>query len=1155
MLTIYKASAGSGKTFTLAREYILLLLGIKDVEAAAMQGNVVPGAEPRPYRLNLIPGPTPRLAQNNRHRAILAITFTRKATEEMKSRIISELRKLAQSPNDSDYAADLERDLHCSRADLSACSRLALKQLLFDYQNFNVSTIDAFFQRVLHTFARELDIQSDYSIELSDHDAMKAAVGTMLDNFNISAPGSTPLESWLYSFMTEKIEEGAQGNILNRQSGVHRSLVKQLSKIGQESFKPYFEKMKAYLSHPSKPIEKFRRAVAAQIKPISEEIRAIAMSAFGPGGVPIDWIAVKSVAQNMQAIIDGADVSVSDLCSTAFFRDLANGSSEKSPFKKGKGNADQAAIVQSAFADILRLSARREYLQTIRSSLTQLSLLSFAWPYLELFTKDNNTLLLSNTNHLLKQIIGACETPFVYEKMGMRLKHFLIDEFQDTSQMQWDNLRPLVQNDIEEQDSLVIGDEKQSIYRFRNSDSGILHSQVQADFGPYSVSTGHEPEKNTNYRSSADVIRFNNTLFSIIAEQLGIDGYENVVQSIKKANLSYRGMVRCVVRPKAEEDVFRQMADQILRQISEGQYRQSDIAILVNTNKEARRVIEFILANYQGVLNVASDEALMVASSSAVQMVISVLKSIDQESSRPGAEEAAAPKSIYPSRAEVMRKINRYQYFMGREANRSSDPKEAAKASTRAMLHALSDAPAPELGVDGVLNFRPDSLPALIDDVIHIHFSPEERTKHGAYLCALLDAAAEYCANNVASLHGFIDWWNEQSKNLTIGADSNANALKVMTIHKSKGLEFHCVHIPLCNWSLSMGLPPDVWTTLPPEFAQSIFPSLSPEQSKRLAPPAMFVKLLSVNALPDSPFHAEYAKERREAIADALNKTYVAFTRAKSELCIWYKPAASGSSIGFFLRQAFAKGMPAFFRPDAMLNLASIEKTEDGNVWQLGFPTVIPDDDKEKGSRINKFETIPYAVYPIEGKSLLMGADQGRELEKDIDDVPPPPAPVPADDDSAEAMDLLQDGLAMHEIMSRVLRPADVDRAVRLVCGRLRLEAGAAARYADLAHSIVEMPAPEIRRWFADFDRALVEAPIYLRDGDSTRRPDRVVVCPDGCVDIVDYKFTSNPSHVGLDAHVAQVRQYASLMRDMGHARVRAYLLYPRLRRIVPVES
>lgn len=1159
MLTIYKASAGSGKTFTLAREFILLLLGIKDLDAAADQGDIVPGTAPRPYRLNLMPGDRPRLIENNRHRSILAITFTRKATEEMKTRIIGELRKLSRNPDDSDYVKDLTRDLHCSRADLAICSRLALKQLLFDYQNFNVSTIDAFFQRVLHTFARELDIQSNYTVELNDQDAMQEAVGSMLDQFNISAPGTTPLEGWLYAFMTEKIEEGRAGNFLNRRSGVHRSLVKQLAAIGKESFKPFFEKTKAYLSlkNNDQPLDKLRKTVAAELAALPNKISAVAKRLFGPDGVPLELISLKSVKENMQALIDGREVAVSDLVSTSYFKDLAEGTSTKGPFKSGKGTPEQAIAVQQGFAEILRLSSRKEYLRTLREGLTQLSLLSYAWPHLEIFVKDNNTLLLSDTNHLLQQIIGECDTPFVYERMGMRLKHFLIDEFQDTSQMQWTNLRPLVKNEIEEQDSLVIGDEKQSIYRFRNSDSSILHSQVQADFNGNFVSTGHEPDKNTNYRSSADVIRFNNTLFTIIAEGLGVDGYENVVQSIKKENLSYRGMVRCSQMPKTEEETFAQMAQQILRQIKDGGYRQSDIAILVNKNKEGRRIVEYLLSNYQGILNVASDEALTLASSSAVQMVISVMKSIDQDAAE--APELPLGKSPYPARQEILQKINRYQYFIGREAGKGVDPQEQAQATTNAMLHALSDTSTPDLGVDGVLKLRPDNLPALVEAIIDIHFSPETRKRHGAYLCALLDAVCDYCSNNAASLHGFLDWWDENSPSLTIGADSNANAIKVMTIHKSKGLEFHCVHIPLCNWQFSLDKSPELWATVTDDFACSLFPGYDLEEVKSFMPPALFVSLSTVNKQADSPFYREYAKECSEAVTDALNKTYVAFTRAKSELCLWYKPIKSETSpnIGRFLNKAFASGIPSYFRQDAMIDLSEMDG-EDG-VRQLGFPTHLSFDEKakreEKESLENNVETIPYLVYPVSGKSLLMGADPAGELERDIDDAPAPVPAAPKDDDNAEAMDMLQDGLAMHEIMAKVVRPADVDRAARLVCGRMRADANTAKAYADLAHAIVEMPDAEINRWFVDFDKVLTETPIYIRQKDATKRPDRIVVCPDGFIDIIDYKFTSNPSHLGLQAHKTQVGKYASLMREMGHKRVRAYLLYPRLGKIVPVES
>lgn len=1176
MLTIYKASAGSGKTFTLAREYILLLLGIKDVDAAAVMGNIVPGTAPRPYRLNLVPGAKPRLIENNRHRAILAITFTRKATEEMKERIIAQLSALAKNPDASPYVADLERDLHCSRSDLAMCAHLALKQLLFDYQNFNVSTIDSFFQRVLHTFARELDIQSNYTVEINDNDAMKAAVGMMLDQFNASAPGSTPIEAWLYDFMSDKIEEGAAGNFLNRQSAVHRSLVKQLSEIGRESFKPYFNPMKAYLARADKPLDRFRAAIARELRTIPTRIQSLAASTFGPGGVPAEWLFVKNFRiKIIPALIEGKEVKITDLTSTTYAEDMAGRNVARSPFLKGKGNEADADRVRAFFAELLMLMRRREYLKAVRDSLTQLSLLAYAWPQLDLFSKDNNTLLLSDTNHLLQLVIGGCETPFVYERMGMRLRHFLLDEFQDTSRMQWANLRPLVGNDINEQDSLVIGDEKQSIYRFRNSDSSILHSQVQSDFSLDYVTTGHEPDRNTNYRSSADVIRFNNTLFAIIAEKLGVSGYENVVQAIKPDNLAYRGMVRCAPKAKTVEETLDQMAEQILRQINEGGYRQSDIAILVDTNRHARKVVEHLIVNYSGRINVASDEALMVASSSAVQMTISVLKAIDQSTLAPEADDS--PRGLYPTRTEVIRRINLYQYYLGKGCDPTASDDDKRLFATRAMLRALSlDAADSDMSIESVAGLHPDSLPALVEAVIYTQFTPEERERHGAYLCALLDAVADFAANNPSSLHGFIEWWDDKGSSLTLGSDNSAEAIKVMTLHKSKGLEFHCVHLPMCEWALGMSIKPnEVWTTIADYFTLSLKPQLlkdqpglTDDQALDMAPPAVFVPLSSIHRSPDSPFADVYAAESRDAVSDALNKTYVAFTRAMSELCIWYKPVKSGQSIGYWLGQAFGAGLPTDVRPEAMVDLASLPA--DDGVITLGEPTIAAESyaftQKKTVDYKPIVEAVPYAVYPIAGRDLLMGVDLSAETEANIDIAPDdgPLAGVSAeteaapsaqalDTDSAEAMDMLQDGLTLHEIMARVMRPADLDRAVRLVCGRLRLDDATTAEYAKVARSLIEMPAPEIKRWFVDYYRVITESPIYIRSIDKTKRPDRVVVCPDGSIDIVDYKFTSKPSHAGIGAHTDQVIRYASLMRDMGHDRVRAYLVYPRLGRIIQV--
>ncbi|MDE5786299.1 MAG: UvrD-helicase domain-containing protein, partial [Duncaniella sp.] len=467
MLKIYKASAGSGKTFTLAREYITLILGEK--------------CEDGTYRL--------ARRGSSRHRHILAITFTNKATEEMKSRIIHELAVLAgREPgwtSPSPYLDYLRELFSCSTQQLKAAATTALDDLLHDFNSFNVSTIDAFFQLVLRTFAREAEIDGNYEVELDDERVIALGVDEMLGSLNLR-DGNTRdnlyLLQWLETYMTDKVAEGGSFNVFNRSSQLHANLIKFFKNISGETFVEHEKEIMEYLADPQRLVDFDKHLVSA--------IGSCRRSTAAACAAAIDYIKAngcegimqKNTAGMLKAWSKGRRADGKDPGATPG-NILQN--PDKAYLKAGISSPLRTVQLDDLIAEACRCVTEgyesTRFLEILRKNLFHLGLLKRLSECISAYRKENSTIMLSDTNAILRRIIGREDTPFVYERLGQELEHFLIDEFQDTSPLQWENLLPLVETSMSrDKDCLVIGDEKQCIYRFRNSEPRLLINLHQA---------------------------------------------------------------------------------------------------------------------------------------------------------------------------------------------------------------------------------------------------------------------------------------------------------------------------------------------------------------------------------------------------------------------------------------------------------------------------------------------------------------------------------------------------------------------------------------------------------------------------------------------------------------------------------------------------
>ena len=1122
MLTIYKASAGSGKTYTLAYEYIQALLCIKNPNTGGT-------------RLNL-PKYAPAGDENtNRHRGILAITFTNKATAEMKRRIIKELDALSTIPddkkNDAPYADKLCRLTGCTRADLAEAAGGALRQLLNDYGNFNVSTIDSFFQRVLRTFARELDRQGDFAVEINDIYAITTAVGMMLDCFNYEENNLAELSRWLEKFIAAQIDEGHKASFFNRDSPVHANLVELVANICKEKFKKYSHAMREYLADDDRPMHRLEKALAQRKSEILDHMEHEAAHVMATIA-DTDEKGFNSIIIRLikDCFATRTQPSSKDIFGAKALKAAEGDGSAVIVKKYFKGTDAHIHAILNLMAQAVPLFSEYFLIIKIQNSLNQLGLLANAWAFLDRFHAENNTILLSDTNDMLSRIIDGQEMPFIYERLGVELHHFLIDEFQDTSEMQWINLKPLVTNSLAEKyDSLIIGDEKQSIYRFRNSEPSLLHHRVadDRDFAGHNQIKGAAPGENTNWRSSAHIVSFNNSLFTMLASAREVPGFENVVQEISGPNKNFSGYVRFIPDTNCTDgDPLEEMARQIRRQHDQGGYQWKQIAVLAAKNDELGTAISHLLEHHPDI-PVLSDEAMYLRRSQSVRMIVSILKFIDNET-RASEPTTDNDKKKYASAEDIAMMMSRYEYFRNLGLESEAALQAAIKGATE-----TGQAPAPD-GLTTIDAHRSPSLVALVETIITEMLTPSQRRQQSAYIAAFQDYVLEFCSKYNPSVHRFLQWWEESPK-LTIPAGSDVDAVRFMTVHKSKGLEFECVLIPFGSW-------PDVnaksmqWIPARPceDLPRPLLPTIPPS----LMPPAINITMDTECSLPCSPLYGLYKADEKARQTDTLNMTYVAYTRAVAELIVCYKPT---HGIGKSLTPAFTS-----------LQLDGLT-IKDGELT-YGSPTRLADRHKPlpadaTGSTI----LIDYDVTARHDIHALISLDSALDTDSDIDDTEITDTDTNTKADTQTSLLMMQRGVVLHDIMARIHTTDDISQAVENVARRISLGDDDTRRLHDTVTEAFRTHPDMMARWFSPDTQVLSEQPIYIPERDQTRRPDRIVLYPDGSVDIIDYKFTSEI----LDSHVSQVKAYVAILRQMGYDRVNGYLWYPLLHpsTILPVDQ
>jgi ATP-dependent helicase/nuclease subunit A len=814
--TIYQSSAGSGKTRTLAKEYLKIALA----------------------------------GDTYAFKKILAITFTNKATQEMKDRILSYLRTYAQGEKDS-LSAELEKELKITGVILKDRSSKVLSAILHEYSYFSICTIDAFFQKVIRAFTKEVGIGGGYKLELDQALVMEQVVDAVVEDVGVNEQ----LTKWVIEYSKDNLK-------FDRAWDVRHALRGFAEEILREDFRLIEDKVESLIKDPSYfPLiqEALTQTKASFLTDIVSKAKQ-ALSFIDSKGWKADDFKYSGGPFNfLQKVADATNP-----------RDLSNkdlGSRPRKEYLEAKNWADKNAIDAFAIehaADTVLIPWVREIL-TLRDNGYELALsaellLSQFYSFgliadvarkLGQYKTERNVLLLSDASRLLSAIIGNSDTPFIYEKIGSYYDYFLIDEFQDTSLLQWKNLKPLLLESLDKgKTGMIVGDVKQSIYRWRGGDLTLLQDQVRQDLGPERVQV---QELKSNYRSAKNIVEFNNTLFDSLAtdfagkvnNQLLKDAYATVSQ---ETSSKLKGEVQIeFVGPEEnlnwKDTAMQRMLDQIQYLRLHGAALQ-DIAVLVRKNSEGQDIAKKLTEQN---IAVVSNESLLLTSSPSVRVLAGILKWL----SKP-ADTIAASEVLHDYMQLQEKEVNYIALLDGTpEAYLKLFPLPFQEKFKQLPFYSLFEITESlistfELGKPGEIPFI-ESFQSLVLD-----FMGKER-------------------NDVA---GFVEYWESISDKRSIQMPENVEAVQVMSIHLSKGLQFKYVLIPFCHWELDH----------PAMFG----PMLWVESVESMG----YMPIRYSSVMKDSLFNDQYEEEQRRTLLDNLNLLYVAFTRAELGLYVYAPQAA-----------------------------------------------------------------------------------------------------------------------------------------------------------------------------------------------------------------------------------------------------------------------
>lgn len=1048
---IYKSSAGSGKTYTLAMEYLKLALE-------------------HPFAF----------------KQILAVTFTNKATREMKERILEVLERLttAVDPTEKMDKRLLEH-LSLSEGELKRRAKEVLTAILHHYGDFSVSTIDSFFQRVVRAFAWEMGLPAKFDIEL-DQDAV---LDRLVDRLMVKVVEEKSLRRWLIEFAEEKIREG-------RSWDVRWDINKLGKQIFQEDFKKHHHTVAEFLTNPDN-IRGFRAGIFTQREQIRQKVLKIKQDAAKlVAQVGLSWEDFKGGTRSPMLFFERLDRG-RDLfpnISNSLLRWVDNPDEWCS--KNGRVDLIQQAYdagLNDLLKEALGMVVQWNTLEEVRKNFYVFGIFSHLLEELQNLKEEENIMLVSDANDFLKKITANTDAPFIYEKVGNQFKNYLIDEFQDTSGFQWASLYPLLDNSLAAGNtSLVVGDVKQSIYRWRGGDLTLLLREVERQIGAERVQL---EDLDTNYRSLPNLVRFNNVLFEQLTSQMmiaaggkyGVKGeylsvirtaYEQVRQKVAphKQVSDFQGKVK-IDFLKAEEgekvkDLAAARLPEMVRALQDQGYALKDIAILVRKNQEAQEVAETMMEygmahpddGYR--YDVLSDEAMFLYKATSVKALLAALNYLAFP------DDDVAFRTMWYHKEVMKGATARHELFD------YAAIMENSKTDFQDKKARLLQLPLFEL-VEELIEMLGFNVLGL------------ER----AYLSGFREAVIDYGSKNKSDIVGFLDWWELRKEKRTVKIPDSHDAMRVLTIHKSKGLQFKVILIPFMDWGIV-------------QTGDVIWSGYRGDGGGEVIVPLSFSSALS-----QTTFDDHYQLEVMMAYLDSLNMIYVALTRAEEVLWAMgesHSPKSLGSPnrLSYLVQQAVVAANGLDNEADLGISYNSDEEIIEIGNWPEGKIT----------SEI--YPSPPGLAWSYRNWSSLL------RVKKQVGEQP---------EEIAAFQKKRNFGVLIHKILAQMNRLDELEGLLQEAYFEGKLDGEELAEVKRLFERLIaESP---IRDWYADGVRALTEQGILLPGG-AVKRPDRIII-KEGQAILIDFKTGKEKGF-----HETQLREYMALVGEMTQKPTEAFLVY-----------
>ncbi|RIV34867.1 ATP-dependent helicase [Flagellimonas lutimaris] len=1024
---IYSASAGSGKTYALAKTYLKLLLS----NDAAVK-----------------------------FRQILAITFTNKAVDEMKTRILDNLYAFGQDvvpEKQKGLFHSLCDELSLTEEELPKRSKLILKRILHNYSFFEISTIDKFNHKIIKTFARDLHLSQNFEVELNLDLLLEEAVGRLLER----AGNDEKLTEVLIAFSLEKIDDDKSWNITY-----------DLIEIGKLLFQEnHAEHINPLREKSISDFQDIQKRMASESKAIEEKVKQLAeivLQEMQNQGFDFADFPRQTLPNHFKKMIDGELDPKKLYTAKTLEPNLVEGKLLKTSDKR---DVTQLAVtILEKYLRIKQLIYRHSYLQNIYGNIVPMTVLNEIGKEIKNIELDRDIIPISSLNAILSKEIKNQPVPFIYERMGEKYRHYFIDEFQDTSKMQWENLVPLIGNALESEDEkhqhgslFLVGDVKQAIYRWRGGRAEQFLNLINKKSQPFVV----EPSVHsldTNWRSYDEIVNFNNSFFTEVAPVLANEDYRNLFlnDSHQKTNNKPGGYIQMSFLDKDVEEKDTTYCNETLRAIQHiisENHAYADICVLVRDNNKGMLLADF-LAQHQ--IPIISSDALLLSKNEKVIFLISILRIFENEKDR----EAAYHILMYLSPDE-----NGKHDFISKNL-------ETIEAFLASAYHF------------NLTELKGEPVLAILETAI-VQFELYEGSV--AHISFLMDEVLDLEKRKGPSVYAFLNYWEVKKGSLSIAAPDGVDAVKIMTIHKAKGLEFPFVVFPFANAVLDDKR----------KKKKSWVPATTNDE-------ALGLDEFLINNNKDMLEYNEvaqqkYIDEEQKTLLDSMNVLYVALTRPVKGLFV----ITETSKKDIALVDAASSYSDLF---QLYIQQKNIPESKSG-VYTIGtFPS------KEIAtSPLESTENyISYVTRPKEDSGFTVSTKSGRMW----------------DDERMEAIEM---GNLIHFALSQIGTEQDVDGVLE----RLEIEGHFPTEAAsDIKQKIMAVVNhPKLKDLFLEGLQILNEREILTTDGRSLR-PDRIVISGNEAT-IIDYK-TGKPS----PNHKEQIANYADILREMDFKIKQSVIVY-----------